>query len=400
MRRTVGRKILGGLIGLFLISRAVFAEVYTAGEHYLLKDGEPFLVKGVVYVPVYPGFLPWQLAAAPEIPERLKQSIRQDLQNIKAMGTNTVRFWDVPLFCYQAIKEMGGLVFIQTIWFDGSQKDFQAPLFKERCRQAIAKTIDRIYTVYSKNDPPPLLAFLIGNELSAKSIENTNQLHPEIHPYQGTYVSAPKGSTATECFLAEMADFLKTYEKTHYGRTHLVSYANEIRTQPLLDAPFLDFRSFNAYSYAISDYQNPKEGSVTKTLFQGWIEDLKNRYPGLPLLITETGLSVSPNATHIGAPDYGYGGNTEAEQAEGLLQNWKDLTSTPLPIAGVCAHEYLDAWWKFGLKDSYRHDPGDAEEWFGLVSIEKEGDWYQTRFRESYFRLKEAWSKKFKKDQK
>jgi len=112
----------------------------------------------------------------------------------------------------------------------------------------------------------------------------------------------------------------------------------------------------------------------------------------MPLLITKTGLSVSPNAAHTGAPNYGYGGNTVSEQATGLLQNINDINTTELPTAGVCIHEYLDAWWKFGLEDSYSHDPNDIEEWFGIVQLVPSEYSYNTEYRYSYNAIKQIWS--------
>ena len=85
--------------------------------------------------------------------------------------------------------------------------------------------------------------------------------------------------------------------------------------------------------------------------------------------ITETGLSISPNAPNVGPPDYGYGGNTEQEQSVGIIQNINDLESANFDGAGIIIHEFLDAWWKFSLEDSYTQDPDDIEEWFGIVKI-------------------------------
>ncbi len=363
------------------IGTAARAGTFAAGKNDLLKDGQPFFVRGVVYVPFLPGMLPWELADRKQIPEELQSKILKDLKDIKAMGANTVRFWDAPRFAYQALKEAGGLALIQTVWFDVKQNDLQDEAFKKKCKGAISKTIDRVYSVYSPENPPPLLALIVGSELTPASIENTNELHPEMNAYQGKYISAPKGSKAAECFLAEMADFAKTYEASRYGRTSLVSYANEIRTNQLIDTPFLDFRSFNVYSYAILDYESPQKGSSTGTIFQGWIEELKRRYPDKPLLITETGLSDSPGAGRMGPPDYGYGGNTEEDQAAGLVQNWKDVTMASPPLAGMVIHEYLDAWWKFGREDSRTQDSDDVEEWFGIAG------------REAYKRLQALWAK-------
>jgi hypothetical protein len=242
------------------------------------------------------------------------------------------------------------------------------------------------------NDTPPIIAFVVGNELSELSILSTNSAHPEINEYIGNYIITDSNISATEAFIAEMADYTKTYEYRTYGNISLVTYANEIRTFDNLDASFLDFISHNAYSYAVPYYRpGTSLGSSSGTIFQGWVEEIKSKHPNKPLLITETGLSVSPNAGHIGPPNYGYGGNTETEQSNGLLQNINDIQTASLPIAGVCIHEYLDAWWKFGLEDSYSQDPNDIEEWFGLVKLNGSGDWYTSEFRSSYSALKNLW---------
>jgi hypothetical protein len=118
---------------------------------------------------------------------------------------------------------------------------------------------------------------------------------------------------------------------------------------------------------------------------------LKAKYPGKVLLVTETGLSVSPEAEHFGPPEYGYGGNTPEEQASALLQNWHDITTASTSIAGMVIHEYLDAWWKFDKQDSLEHNPDDVEEWFGLAEIKKDGDSFRARTRPAYSALQKLW---------
>lgn len=364
---------------------------FSVNDNYILKNNLPFQVKGVVYVPGYPGFLPWEIENSTSLPVELRNSISTDIYNIKAMGANTIRFWGAPRYCYEALKIVGGLYFIQVIWIKGDEPDFQNPVFKENTKTYIREVIDRIYSVFNDNSPP-LVAITIGNELSESSILSTNAAHPNINNFIGNYIITGSNITATEAFIAEMADFARTYEFSTYGNKSLLTYSNEIRTADIIDIPFLDFISHNAYSYAVPYYRpNTSSGSSSGTLFQGWIEEIKSKNPNKPLLITETGLSVSPNANHIGPPNYGYGGNTESEQVTGLLQNINDIYSTAMPTAGVCIHEYLDAWWKFGLEDSYSQDPDDIEEWFGIVKLKDSSDWYTTEFRSLYNALKNTW---------
>jgi len=364
---------------------------FTVDAHNILKNNLPFQVKGVVYVPGYPGYLPWEIENAATLPQELKNNIDSDLANIKAMGANTVRFWGAPKYCYESLKTIGDLNFIQTIWIKGDEPDFQNVVFKEKTKAYIRKVIDRIYSVFNEHSPP-LVAYIIGNELSESSILSTNAAHPDITNFVGDYIVTEASITATEAFIAEMADYARTYEFDTYTNKSLLSYANEIRTADIIEIPFLDFISHNAYSYAVPYYRpGTAAGSSSGTLFQGWIEEIKAKHPNIPLLISETGLSVSPNAGQVGPPNYGYGGNTESQQAAALLQNINDVTTSTLPIAGVCIHEYLDAWWKFGLEDSYTQDPDDVEEWFGLVKLNNAGGWYTTEFRSAYEAIKNIW---------
>ena len=364
---------------------------FSVDNNYILKNNIPFKIKGVVYVPGYPGFLPWEIENSISLPIELKKSISSDITEIKLMGANTIRFWGAPKYCYEALKNIGDLNFIQVIWIKDDEPDFQNPLFKEDTKKYIRQVIDRIYTVFDDNSPP-LVALTIGNELSEKSILSTNAAHPNINSFIGNHITTESNITATEAFIAEMADYASTYEFSTYGNKSLLTYSNEIRTEDIIDIPFLDFVSHNAYSYAV-DYYRPETtpGSNSGTIFQGWVEQIKSKHPYKPLLITETGLSVSPNAGHVGPPNYGYGGNTEAEQATGLLQNINDIDTSAFPLAGVCVHEFSDAWWKFGLEDSYSQDPNDVEEWFGVVKLKDSSDWYKTELRSSYHALKEKW---------
>lgn len=366
---------------------------FRVNDNYILCNTSPFIVKGMIYLPVYPGSLPWDIEKLSNdaLSDDLKASILKDISNIKAMGANTVRFWGAPKYCYETLKEIGDLAIIQTIWIDTNRTDLHNLGFKSSTKATMEEVIDRIYSAFPNNDPP-ILAFIVGSEISTSSINSTNAMHPELTQYTGNYIKTDANLNATEVLIAEMADHCKTYEFETYGRSSLVTYANDIRSADLIDTPFLDFRTHNVYSYAIvPNKPGVTPGSSSQTLYQGWIEELKNRYPGKPLLIGETGLSVSPNAPHVGAPHYGYGGNTEQEQSDGILQNLQDIDTASKPIAGVCIHEYLDAWWKFSLEDSYTQDPNDVEEWFGVARMESLGDWYTTSFREVYNTIQMRW---------
>ncbi|MCX6294421.1 MAG: hypothetical protein NT127_09055, partial [Sphingobacteriales bacterium] len=86
---------------------------YTVNNHFILKNDIPFEIKGVVYVPGYPGTLPWETELNTNLPLNFSNSINQDMINIKAMGANTVRLWGAPKKCYESIKAIGGLSILQ-----------------------------------------------------------------------------------------------------------------------------------------------------------------------------------------------------------------------------------------------------------------------------------------------
>ncbi|MEO1418746.1 MAG: hypothetical protein AAFW00_25930 [Bacteroidota bacterium] len=366
---------------------------FTTSDHYILHNGLVLPIKGVIYTPNYPGNYPWTIERNNNLPPAYNNSILQDIRDIKEMGANTVRLWSPPPYTYRAIKKEGGLFFLQTIWIDTQAPDFQNATFKEQTKSYIREIVDRIYAVYT-DQKPPLIGYIIGNELKRSSIIATNSAHPDITSYNGTYIQATD-INASQAFLAEMADYVKQYAYNRYKNLSLVSYANEISTPDIIDVPFLDFRCHNAYSWLrpdlsyLSHIPLTTRGSRSGTLYQGWIEDQKAKYPDMPLLISEMGLSVAPDRSRTGPPNYGYGGNTETEQADAILQNISDIQTANLPLAGVCIHEYLDSWWKFGQVAG--QESNQTEEWFGLVQFVPENGWYKTEPREAYQRLKALW---------
>lgn len=393
-----GKTLLLVFGGIFLIhctgeninSPAKTMQPFQVNENFILRTGEVYPVKGIVYVPGFPGYLPWEIEKSTHLPAPVKTRIRSDLEGIRETGANTVRLWGAPRYCYEAIRELGGLAILQTIWIDAMAPDFQNESLKRQTREYIRFVVDRIHSVFQE---PPLIGYLVGNELEQSSILSTNRAHPEVSIFSGAYIKTDSSRTATECFLAEMAEYIISYSVEMYNYRPLVSYANDIRTFESLKTPFLDFQSQNAYSYAVP-YYRPEQtpGSTSGTLYQGWIETLKTAQSNQPLLISETGLSVSPGSPHTGPPNYGYGGNTEAEQAAGILQNLQDIETAGYPIAGVIVHEFLDSWWKYGRDDSFIHEPGDPEEWFGLVSLHPDGDWFATWPRAAFYTVQSHWT--------
>ena len=86
-----------GPVTTILLETAAF---FSVDNNYILKDKLPFPVKGMVYVPGYPGFLPWEIESSLSLSADLKANIYRDIEDIKAMNANTIRFWGAPHYGY------------------------------------------------------------------------------------------------------------------------------------------------------------------------------------------------------------------------------------------------------------------------------------------------------------
>ncbi|MBU1077767.1 MAG: hypothetical protein KKH98_10770, partial [Spirochaetes bacterium] len=126
-----------------------------------------------------------------------------------------------------------------------------------------------------------------------------------------------------------------------------------------VDHTFWDVLAFNVYMYS--------PAIITHSLgYRGYLESLKKRYaPDKPFIVTEFGLPVSPS----GPGKYGYGGNTEEEQRDGVLRMYRDLIDAG--AVGGCVFAWIDEWWKAGNQSMHNDHP---EEWYGVISIKLNDD--------------------------
>ncbi|MDD5492673.1 MAG: Ig-like domain-containing protein, partial [bacterium] len=86
---------------------------------------------------------------------------------------------------------------------------------------------------------------------------------------------------------------------------------------------------------------------------------------GKPLIGTEYGYSMSKR----GEGKFGYGGNTEDEQAVGIVNDTYSMIAEK--GNGACIFSWIDEWWKNneGEGDEERHEETEPEEWFGIVAM-------------------------------
>lgn len=361
------------LLLLLLISPLFAANNFTVDEDFIYLNGEKFIVKGVNYGFSYPGEMEWEFYGKNPFPNDIRERISKDIWDIKSLNANTIRIWEpLPVILEEAKKN--GLFIYHTLWWEMGADNFYAPGFLEKQKGYMAQFIDRIHNAGWVDYSDIVMAYALGNEIPEKIIRRNDEINSGIDEYRGEYISAPRGSTPTECFLAMLGDYVKKYEKEKYGVTHLVTYSNMQPTEPLLKTDFLDFLSFNSYSYSVWCWYSGAKGTATNSDYQGFIEWLRVKFPYKPLMFSEFGISTAPGITRAGPPNYSYGGCTEEDQADGITRMWKDMMTANRPVAGALVFQYQDFWghgWSDEPKeiDKKYHDEKDAEEWFGIVGL-------------------------------
>jgi len=358
-------------------------------ETQFVVDGNPFFVKGISYSPFYPG--------ESNRDEIKKANVAEDMKKMRELAVNTVLiYWLRSERIYKEARA-SGIMILQGIWIEQNPPDFQDSHFKEGVRRQIKHAIDYLHNLNGTDYTDTILGFWIGGEFDTASINGTDSRHPEIHEYKGQYYHTPKNAGATECFLAEMCDYGRKYARETYGHNFLFSHINWPPSDQWLRLQFLDYLLFDVYSYWPPNVASYKKGSYAPTSYQGYLEGLKKNYPNKPLIISEFGYSTAPdNPTDTG--------NNERDQAAGLIARWHDIVTTESPLAGGCVFEWNDEWWKQSGAASLvsreahmnYHARDDAEEWFGIISVDGESKVkYTVRPKQAFYAVQRMFNPNF-----
>ncbi|MFH0909741.1 MAG: glycoside hydrolase family 2 TIM barrel-domain containing protein [bacterium] len=299
---------------------------------WLTVGGEKFLVVGVGYeYSSRPGQAPWKKKSEPDV-------MREDFRRIREAGFNTIRTWG-PLSDEELeLAAEYGLWVIQGLWIK-TDADFNDPDF----RRATYEFYEREVTRSAKH--PNILFYLLLNE-----------------PHGGAVYRA--GTEKMNEFFAEMVRVAKRCDPLRF-----FSYSNCISTD-FMTPTMWDLTAQNVYPYS--------PATIDRCLgYRSYLDWVKRTLAkDKPLIITEHGLSVSPNGD-----GRGYGGNTLSEQRDGMIRMNEDWLAAG--ASGGCAFMWTDGWWKTGNEN--QHNPG-AESWYGLLEVDSS---YLGQPRPVYFSLKE-----------
>ncbi|MDD5132374.1 MAG: glycoside hydrolase family 2 TIM barrel-domain containing protein [bacterium] len=293
--------------------------------------GDDIYVNDEKYVVCGIGYAPYRPHTSPNKPyPRDYDVIEKDFQLMKKIGFNTIRNWsgrDLDEYMMELAHKYG-LLIIQgmSIWVppmaDFSDKSFwDNSLTTTEDEMKINREHGNIIGYLLMNEPPP-------GKIAQASLAKTNEFYDlitakikELQP--GAYVSL-----------------------ANWPRSDMLSTKN------------WDFICINHYGYDKSHVVN-----MGYRGYLGWMK--RSIANGKPLIGTEYGYSMSKR----GEGNFGYGGNTEDEQAIGIVKDTYSMIAEK--GNGACIFSFIDEWWKNneGEGDEERHEETEPEEWFGIVAM-------------------------------
>ena len=368
------------------------------GQFQLLVEGEPYLIKGVVYQPIPIGqnhqYNFWADPNKPWI---------EDGRLMQKMGVNTVRFFEPGKNAgqtrkvIQALYQNYGIHTILGHWMDyWKPGNYADPQYREDLTRRVLETVS------AYKDEQGILIWILGNE-------NNLSWHSGARlPW-----SCPEVEEIDEPQKKELAK-----AKIYYSLVNKI--AREIKK---LD-PERPVALGNADIYSLEAAKEvcPDIDLVALTAYRGktfgnlWRE--ARRKIGKPVLIMEFGCDS------FNAKD---GIEDQKIQSTFIISQWRDIEnniagrSGEANALGGCIFEWNDEWWKHDefmpaswyVQDTlgdwsgggYYFDIGAAnnlninEEWWGIVELspELENGINRRTPREVYYELQKVWKHKQQK---
>ena len=359
---------------------------YRAGEGALWRragaDWQKFYVTGVNLGSAAPGFYP----GAPPLAGGTYASW---LLLARQLNANTVRVYGLmPPGFYRAFRhhvaDGGKLTLFQQIAIDDPPgNDLFDPSYVEGVKEEIRRVVDALHGraqvgprpgrasgVYDSDLSAQVSGILFGRELDAVVVAQTNLSSPSKRSYEGKYISVSEALPA-QVWVAEMLDYMVSYETETYNWQHPVAFVNWPRLDPLYHPtesgrtnaaaideakfrmkPGLQAGLFASYQIYLHNpefftldptYANARDSQGVNPM-AAYLRDLRAHIP-YPLVVTEYGVSSAMGILDFLPNNWNYGGHSEEEQAKILSR----LTGTVRDsgCAGGLVFELLDEWYPF-----------------------------------------------------
>ena len=347
------------------------------------------------------------------------------LNLIGEMNANTIRTYTIlPPEFYEALSYYNlhhfdkPLFLIQGVWADIPKNDYYYDMdYIRDFQKEIINMIDAVHGnavlkkqagkasgVYATDVSEYVAAYLLGREWEPGAVFKTNQLNNASH-FHGEFISMNDGN-AMEAWLAEMMNFSVLYETQTYHFQHPVSFVNWLPLDPMYhnteiienkkvreydnDLEDVDFRKFHAtelfypgiyaayhaypyypdFIYLQDSYKNAINEDHHYDPYFGYLEDLKQHTPGMPLIIAEYGLPSSRGTSHYSPFGFHQGGLSESEQAELSMILTEDIVNTR--CGGAIYFAWIDEWFKHNwLVMDFEQPFEDRKLWHNMENPEQ-----------------------------
>lgn len=389
---------------------------------YIFRDGQwqKEFIKGVNMGVGVPGTFPGEMAVT-------RQQYLRWFKYIGEMNANTLRVYTIlsPVF-YDAFYEYNQtaktkLYLIQGAWINEEDllkyQNVYDPKIINSVKEDAKSIIDLLHGnktlppthghasgTYTKDISSYVVGFILGIEISADIIDETNSKNPTKTSYNGQYLFTQNASPY-EAFQAEIGDFMVNYQTTIYKTQTPIAFANWVTTDMLVhtnepeineDSATVDpghikatkdfkpglFASYHVYPYYPEfmnyqkEYINYKNNDGKIDTYKAYLADLIKQHD-MPVVVAEFGVPASRGMTHISKMGFNQGMLSEQEQGTMNAHMLQDIFDEG--YAGALVFTWQDEWFKrswntmnFDIPDRrpFWSNPQTSEQQFGLLAFD------------------------------
>jgi hypothetical protein len=377
----------------FIIERIEEIPFRTQGDNIaILTDAgyRPLILKGINLGVATPGTFPGEIAYA--IPDQL---YAEWISLMGETGFNSIRIYTLhPPAFYEKLANYNNrhpynpILLFQGIWLDEvddptNPEQYDLILREPSFTAGIHEVIDCIhgnksipfrpgksYGTYNADLSRWTAGYIIGREISPKEVSVTNISNAAVTSYSGNQFSISDAS-ATNVFTAHMLDETVSYENSQYNVFRPVSISSWPTLDPLThptetytdeDRESIDvakisledskaglFATYHAYPYYpnfISDQPSYRSFSDEEgpDSYLGYLNDLKNHYSSVPLVIGEFGVPSSWGSAHQSFSNMDHGGYSEIQQGQKNIRLMHNILDAG--CAGGFMFSWMDEWFK------------------------------------------------------
>ena len=385
----------------FTVQRIVLAPFAAVGEEIGIWNGagyDPVFLRGVNLGATVPGTFPGELAIT-------REQYRNWLERMAQAGFNAVRIYTLhyprfyeELLAYNLAHPEKPLYLIQGVWLNEEVPGLDFYNLTGEFDQEICEVVDcvhgngdipvrygKAYGEFTADVSEWVLAYIIGREIHPDEVLTTDAAHDNPASFSGEAFSLPSGSP-TEAWITARMNRVVVYERNTYFTQRPVSFSSWPTMDPLdhptelptetqedvasfdmtrvvpVEAPAGLFVSYHAYPYYpdfISEdpeYQTFSDASGPNS-YPGYLNDLREHYKGLPLVIAEYGVPSSWGNAHFSYSGMDHGHHDEETQGQYFVRQLDNIFSSG--AAGAILFSWTDEW----FKNTWITEPFDSDPW-------------------------------------